>query len=87
MLIIAREFAVTGLRMIAAADGEVISAAWPGKLKALSQNVAIVVILLVSGHRWLVDGLVWLAVVLSYWSLAGYASRAWQHMRSPARVG
>ncbi len=41
-LIIGREFAVTGLRAIAAADGMVISASKLGKTKTVSQIVAIV---------------------------------------------
>ncbi|MHB9094224.1 MAG: CDP-diacylglycerol--glycerol-3-phosphate 3-phosphatidyltransferase [Eubacteriales bacterium] len=41
-IIIGREFAVTGLRAIAAADGMVISASKLGKVKTVSQIVAIV---------------------------------------------
>jgi len=85
MAIVAREFAVTGLRMIAAASQDVISANWAGKLKAFSQNVMIVVLLLVSGHRLLVDVVVAIAVVLSYWSMVGYVARAAHHF-GPART-
>ncbi len=41
-IIIGREFAVTGLRAIAAADGVVISASKLGKVKTISQIIAIV---------------------------------------------
>jgi CDP-diacylglycerol--glycerol-3-phosphate 3-phosphatidyltransferase len=41
VVIIGRELAVTGLRGIASAGGQVVAAAWPGKVKALTQNVAI----------------------------------------------
>ncbi len=41
-VIIGREFAVTGLRAIVAADGVVISASWLGKIKTVSQIIAIV---------------------------------------------
>ncbi len=41
-VIIGREFAVTGLRAIAAADGVIISASKLGKAKTISQIVAIV---------------------------------------------
>ena len=41
VVIIGRELAVTGLRGIASAGGQVVAATWPGKVKALVQNVAI----------------------------------------------
>ncbi len=41
-IIIGREFAVTGLRAIAAADGVVISASKLGKVKTITQIIAIV---------------------------------------------
>jgi CDP-diacylglycerol--glycerol-3-phosphate 3-phosphatidyltransferase len=41
VVIIGRELAVTGLRGIASAAGHVVAASWLGKLKAVSQNVAI----------------------------------------------
>ena len=50
MVIIAREFAVTGLRLVAAAEDVIISAGRFGKAKAFSQNVALAVII-VPGHR------------------------------------
>ncbi|MBW9151755.1 CDP-diacylglycerol--glycerol-3-phosphate 3-phosphatidyltransferase [Clostridium estertheticum] len=46
MIIIAREFAVTGLRTIAAADGKVIAASKWGKLKTVIQIVAIITALI-----------------------------------------
>lgn len=45
IIIIAREFAVTGLRSLAAADGIIISASKWGKAKTMSQMIAIVLIL------------------------------------------
>jgi len=45
-VILAREFAVTGIRAIAAADGVVISASKLGKLKTLSQVIAIAALIL-----------------------------------------
>jgi CDP-diacylglycerol--glycerol-3-phosphate 3-phosphatidyltransferase len=41
VVIIGRELAVTGLRGIASAGGQVVAATWPGKVKTLTQNVAI----------------------------------------------
>ncbi|MDI3534139.1 MAG: CDP-diacylglycerol---glycerol-3-phosphate 3-phosphatidyltransferase [Thermosediminibacterales bacterium] len=45
MIIIGREFAITGLRVIAASEGIVISASKLGKIKTLTQIIAIVSIL------------------------------------------
>ncbi|MGG7175972.1 CDP-diacylglycerol--glycerol-3-phosphate 3-phosphatidyltransferase [Clostridium paraputrificum] len=46
IIIIAREFAVSGLRTIAAAEGKVIAASWWGKIKTVIQIIAIVLLLL-----------------------------------------
>ena len=55
MIVIAREFAVQGLRMVAAAENDVISASWLGKYKTLSQNVAIIAVLVDDSHRLVTD--------------------------------
>lgn len=41
IIIAAREFIVSGIRMIAAGEGNVIAASWLGKIKTVSQMVAI----------------------------------------------
>lgn len=46
VIIIGREFAVTGLRAVVAAEGVVIAASKLGKLKTVSQIIAIVAILI-----------------------------------------
>ena len=46
VLIIAREFLVTSLRLVAAGGGEVIAANIWGKMKTVSQMVAIITIML-----------------------------------------
>lgn len=46
IIIIAREFAVSGLRTVAASEGKVIAASWWGKIKTVIQIIAIVVLLL-----------------------------------------
>lgn len=42
LIILAREFIVSGVRMVAASKGDVIAASWLGKAKTVSQIVAIV---------------------------------------------
>ena len=46
LLVICREFAVSGLRMIASDKGRVIAAGWSGKVKTASTMVCIVVMFL-----------------------------------------
>ena len=46
LLVIVREFAISGLRMNAATSGRVIAAGWSGKVKTASTMVCIMVMLL-----------------------------------------
>ncbi|NNL84184.1 MAG: CDP-diacylglycerol--glycerol-3-phosphate 3-phosphatidyltransferase [Myxococcales bacterium] len=76
VVIIGRELAVTGLRGIASAGGQVMAADWRGKAKALSQNIAIGALLFPDPTLGLpahTIGMLMLAVatVLTLWS--GYA--------------
>ena len=43
MLILTREFIVSGIRLVAAGGGKVIAASWWGKIKTIFQMVAIIV--------------------------------------------
>jgi len=50
MIIIGREFAVTGLRAVAASEGVVIAASWWGKIKTVVQIIAIIFALISLVH-------------------------------------
>jgi CDP-diacylglycerol--glycerol-3-phosphate 3-phosphatidyltransferase len=62
MVIIAREFAVTGLRMVAAEQGVVIQASWLGKVKTILQVAAIICLIAVNPAPLGIDLLVYAAV-------------------------
>ena len=42
IIVLFREFAVSGIRLVAAGTGEIIAASWWGKLKTVSQMIAII---------------------------------------------
>ncbi|MCI5775479.1 MAG: CDP-diacylglycerol--glycerol-3-phosphate 3-phosphatidyltransferase [Aerococcus sp.] len=45
-VIVMRELAVTGLRLLLAGGGNVMAAAWPGKVKTVTQMLAIILLLI-----------------------------------------
>ncbi len=72
MVIIAREFAVTGLRGVAAEQGVVIHASWLGKVKTAIQVVAIVALIATDPAPLGVDILVYVALVVTVVSGVDY---------------
>ena len=72
MVIIAREFAVTGLRLVAAEQGVVIQASWLGKAKTILQVAAIICLIAVDPAPLGVDLLVYAAVAATVISGVDY---------------
>lgn len=60
-IVLAREFAVTVLRMAVAEDGGVISASMYGKIKTVLQSFVVLVVMVAEPADW-VDALVWAMV-------------------------
>jgi CDP-diacylglycerol--glycerol-3-phosphate 3-phosphatidyltransferase len=72
MVIIAREFAVTGLRQLAMEHGEVIPANFWGKVKTVFQIAMVLVLITVDGSPAWVDGLVAATTIITIISGADY---------------
>jgi CDP-diacylglycerol--glycerol-3-phosphate 3-phosphatidyltransferase len=72
MVIIAREFAVTALRAVAAEQGVVISASWLGKAKTILQVAAVFALIIWEPAPLAVDLLVYVAVAVTVISGADY---------------
>jgi len=72
MVIIAREFAVTGLRQLAMEHGEVIPASIWGKIKTVFQVAMVLVLIIVDGSPLWVDSLVWVTMIITVISGADY---------------
>ncbi|MCK9525524.1 MAG: CDP-diacylglycerol--glycerol-3-phosphate 3-phosphatidyltransferase [Limnochordia bacterium] len=79
LIILAREFSVSGLRMLAATEGRVIAASRLGKLKTVSQIVAITGFLLgISWAPWLMG----VAVFMTIFSGVDYFRNAQDILKS-----
>ena len=65
MVIIAREFAVTGLRQLAMEHGEVIPASGWGKIKTALQIAMVLALIIVDSSPAWVDALVYVTVVVT----------------------
>ncbi len=70
MIVLTREFAVTGLRLIAVGNGRVIAAGWSGKVKTATTMAALCVMLLINGATFVnllgqsvVTWVNWIAVI------------------------
>lgn len=85
-IIIARELFVTGLRSIAASEGVIIAASKLGKVKTVSQIIAIVAILLQDQITYLIQlnlgkYMMYLAVLITVWSGVDYFLKAKKSLR------
>ena len=77
IIIIAREFIISGFRLVAADNGVVIAASYWGKFKTVSQMALIIVLIMDLGGVWNVVGtvLTWVALLLTVVSLIDYIAK------------
>jgi len=81
VLIIGREFAVSGLRSIAAAEGYTIQASDLGKTKMITQVIAISMVLVSihwQGLTWFATVWMWGVVLFGVASAIGYFNKFWR---------
>ena len=64
-VVVAREFIVTGLRLVAISEGKVIAASMAGKIKTFTQMIAIVIVMLLGALG--LDGVSLLGISLPAW--------------------
>ena len=77
LVIIAREFIISGFRLVASDNGIVIAASYCGKFKTVSQMALIIVLIMDLGGVWNVVGtvLTWVALLLTVVSLIDYIAK------------
>jgi CDP-diacylglycerol---glycerol-3-phosphate 3-phosphatidyltransferase len=89
IVIIGREFAVDGLRSIAAASGYIIRASELGKTKMIAQVAAVA--LLIAGQRWpalneLAWMTMWAVMLFGLVSAADYFRKFWRKLETEVKV-
>ena len=72
MIVLTREFAVTGLRLVAVQKGNVIAAGWSGKVKTASTMVGLCVMMAIPGVAWLNALVIAVIVVTTVYSGVEY---------------
>ena len=77
IIIISREFIISGFRLIASDNGIVIAASYWGKFKTVSQMVMIVILIADFGGVFDLIGqiMIWIALILTVVSLVDYIAK------------
>ena len=77
MIVLTREFAVTGLRLVAVQKGTVIAAGWSGKVKTASTMVGLCVMMALPGIALLNGIVIGMIVVTTLYSGIEYFVQNW----------
>lgn len=78
MIVLTREFAVTGLRLIAVQKGTVIAAGWSGKVKTASTMVGLCVMMALPGIAILSNIVMFVIVATTLYSGIEYFVQNWK---------
>ena len=78
MIVLAREFAVTGLRLVAVQNGTVIAAGWSGKVKTFSTMVGLCVVMAFPTVAWINTVVMVVIVVTTLYSGVEYFIQNWK---------
>lgn len=78
MLVLTREFAVTGLRLVAVGKGKVIAAGWSGKVKTASTMVGLCVMMAFPANIWLDMAVTAIIVITTLYSGIEYFIQNWK---------
>lgn len=82
MVVLTREFAVSGLRMVASGKGNVIAAGWSGKIKTASTMVGLCVMMAVPGIPVLNWVVITIIVATTLYSGVEYFVQNWKCLKS-----
>ena len=77
MLVLTREFAVSGLRMVAGPKGRVIAAGKSGKFKTASTMIGLCIWMAFPGVAWIGTVVVWVIVITTIYSGIEYFIQNW----------
>ncbi len=78
MIVLTREFAVTGLRLVAVGKGTVIAAGWSGKVKTASTMIGLCVMMAFPTIGWLCTAVTGVIVVTTVYSGVEYFIQNWK---------
>ena len=78
MIVLTREFGVTGLRLVAVQNGTVIAAGKSGKFKTASSMIGLCAVMAFPTVGWLVSVVVWMIVITTVYSGVEYFIQNWK---------
>lgn len=78
MIVLTREFAVTGLRLVAVGKGTVIAAGWSGKVKTASTMIGLCMMMVFPCIGWLCWTVIAIIVLTTVYSGVEYFIQNWK---------